>query len=66
MLYSLAAKSIAGSTQMEKEQIEQSEEYAFESNWKVFWVSTLILLMTILVAIAVVFIFDAAGIEIFA
>ena len=54
----LAARMIAETTQLKKEQIEGSEEYTFESNWKIFGVGILtmsifsILLFTVLFVLA--------------
>lgn len=66
MIYCLSAKQIASATQMEKEQIEQSEEYTFESNWKILGVGILTLLLFMIIAIVVMFLLDASGLVILA
>ena len=62
LAYCLAARQIAKTTQLKKEQIEGSEEYTFESNWKIFGVGILTMLIFLILAIAVLFVLDAAGI----
>ncbi len=60
-LYCLSARQIATTTQLEKEQIEQSEEYTFESNWKIFGVGALTLVLFLVVAILIMFALDYFG-----
>ena len=59
--YCLAARKIAEATQLKKEQIENSEEYIFESNWKIFGVGVLTLLLFSVVALVVMFALEAVG-----
>ncbi|GGB14863.1 hypothetical protein [Agarivorans gilvus] len=62
LAYCLAARQIAETTQLKKDQIEGSEEYTFESNWKIFGVGILTLLIFLIVAMAVMFALEAASI----
>ena len=62
LAYCLAARQIAKTTQLKKEQIEGSEEYTFESNWKIFGVGILTMLIWLILGIAGWFVLDAAGI----
>lgn len=66
LIYCLSAKQIATSTQLEKEQIENNEEYDFESNWKIFSVGFLTLVLFLVVAVAVMFGLEASGFVILA
>lgn len=62
LAYCLAARQIAETTQLKKAQIEGSEEYTFESNWRILGVGILTLLMFLVVGVAVIFALEAAGI----
>ncbi|KXS53062.1 MAG: hypothetical protein AWU57_2555 [Marinobacter sp. T13-3] len=59
--YCVAARQIAISTQMEKAQIEETEGYTFESNWKIFGVGALTLLAFFALALSVIMMFEKAG-----
>ena len=61
LIYCLSAQKIAATTQLEKEKIEQSEEYTFESNWKIFGVGILTLVLLFVMAVIVILGFEAAG-----
>lgn len=60
--YSFAAKQLAVTTQLEKSQIQDDENYLFHSNWRVFGISTLTLLLLFTVAVVVMFTMDSFGI----
>mgnify|MGYP005724765147 CR=1 FL=1 len=61
LAYSLAAKQIAVSTQLEKHKIETSDMYAFESNIKIFGISIIALMIFMILAVLIFVILEAAG-----
>lgn len=64
--YSIGAKQLAVSSQLDKKQIIESESYTFQSNWKVLGIGTLTLLLFLVVAIFLVFAMEILGIITFA
>ena len=61
LAYSFAAMQLATSTQLRKQMIEESDEYEFESNFKIFGVG-LVTLVFFLVSVAlVIMMFESAG-----
>lgn len=62
VLYSVAATQLARLTQLCKEDIEYSECYSFASNWVLFGIATLCLVMFLVIAIAVMFGLELMGV----
>lgn len=62
LAYSLGARAISEATQLKKDQIKSSAEYEFESNWKIFGIGAITLIMGLVIIILSVFVFDAIGI----
>lgn len=62
LIYCLSAKQIAETTQLKKAQIKESEEYTFESNWKIFGVGILTMLIFLIIVIVAMMAFEAMGI----
>lgn len=61
LMYSVCAKQVAITTQLEKKNIEESEEYTFESNWNIFGVGILTLLLFCALALMVIFMLESLG-----
>lgn len=59
--YSLAAKHLAATTQLDKEQIEARGDHSRHSNWRVFAIGTCTLLAFFIAAIAFMFGLDSMG-----
>ena len=55
IMYSLLGKQLAVQSQLSKEDIASDEKYLFESNWKVFGIGTLTLIIFLVVSLVVLF-----------
>ena len=53
LFYSLLGKQLAIQTQLSKENINNNENYLFESNWKIFGIGTLTLFIFLAISIAI-------------
>lgn len=62
LAYSLTGKQLALNTQLSKEKIQDDENYTFESNWNVFAIGILTLLLFMAFAVAIMFGLESAGI----
>ena len=47
--------------QLKKEEIEENDAYTFESNWKIFGIGTVTLILFLAIAIAVMFAMESVG-----
>ncbi len=61
LAYCLYAKSVAEKMQLKREEIAESEEYTFESNWKVFGIGTATLLVFLVIAVGIMFGLESLG-----
>jgi len=61
LFYSLLGKQLASQTQLSKKDIKKNKNYFFESNWKVFGIGTLTLLIFLAIEIAIMFGLDYMG-----
>jgi hypothetical protein len=62
LAYSLAVGQLVEKLQLSKEAIRESEQYDFESNWRVAGVSVLSLLLFLVLMVAWMFLLDFAGV----
>jgi hypothetical protein len=63
LLVALGAKQVANSYQLKKSAIADSEEYSFQSNWKVFGITILWLIATMALLFVVIFVLLLAGVH---
>jgi hypothetical protein len=63
LLVGLAAKQVANTYQLKKAAIADSEEYSFQSNWKVLGITIFWLIATMVLLFAVIFALLVAGVH---
>ena len=62
LVYCIAAQQIASSMQLKKEEIKDNDSYVFQSNWKVFGIGALTLIIFLAIALAIMLGMEAIGI----
>nr|CAP47474.1 putative integron gene cassette protein [uncultured bacterium] len=62
LLYCYSAKQIAESTQLKKDDIENNESNDFASNWKIFGIGTLTLIIFLVIAVIELVVLETMGV----